>query len=183
MYLGLDLSLDGTGLVIIDDDYKIKVIELLHVEARETERLLFLEEEFLRIIDPYKNKIKLTAYETPAFRADGQQFSMGEWAGLVKLNLFKLGINVLKVAPTQLKKYVIGVGRGDKSVIILDVYKNFGVEIRQNDQADAYVVARIAHDFDFIFNQNKQLELTKPQIEVINKMILTTKTEKKKELI
>lgn len=177
MYLGLDLSLTGTGLVIIDDDYKIQVIELLHIEAREVERLLFLEEEFLNIIKPYADKIDLMAFETPAYRADGQQFSLGEWAGLVKLNLFKMGIKMLKVAPTQLKKYVTGVGKGEKGVIILDVYKNFGEEIRQNDQADAYVVARIAHDFDFIFNKNKKIDLTKAQTEVINKLILTIQKE------
>jgi Holliday junction resolvasome RuvABC endonuclease subunit len=170
MYLGLDLSLTGTGIVIIDDDYNIIIKELLHVEARETERLFFLEEMLLKILSPYKEKIFLSAYETPAFRADGQQFSMGEWSGLVKTNLFKMGLPLLKVVPLQLKKYVSGQGKGEKGLIILDVFKNFGVEIRQNDQADAYVLSRIAHDFDYIFNRKINVDLKKYQIDVLNKI-------------
>ncbi|HRZ18528.1 MAG TPA: hypothetical protein P5136_00485 [Methanofastidiosum sp.] len=175
MFLGLDLSLDSSGFVIIDDGYNIIDRRVLHVEARDTERLIFLEEEFLNAINPFKDKIKLVAYESPAYRGEGKLVEIGEWLGQVKVNISRLGLKIIKVAPNQLKKYVIGHGSGGKDLIMLDVFKNFGVEIRQNDEADAYVVARIAHDYYMMFLDKKPVlvTLTRPQTEVLNKIYKT----------
>ena len=180
MFLGLDLSLSGSGLVIIDDDYKIIEKRVMHFNAIDTERLIFLEEDFLNILKPYQEKIKLVCYESPAYKAEGKLVEIGEWLGVVKTNLHKLGLNVIKAAPNQIKKYVSGKGVGDKNLIILDVYKNFGEEIRQDDEADAYIASRISHDYYKIFKEKENLELKKYQIEVLNKI---NESISRKELI
>lgn len=45
-----------------------------------------------------------------------------------------------QVAPTSLKKYVTGVGKGKKNVIMLGAYKNWGIE-GTDDEIDAYALA------------------------------------------
>lgn len=168
MYLGLDLSLTGSGVVIIDDNYSILFSETLSVKSRDVERLLFLENKLLNILAD--KSITIAAIEGPAYQDTGRIFELGEWAGVVKLNLYKLSIPYIIVAPMQLKKYVSGTGKaGKKELIILDVYKNFGEEIRDNNIADAYVLARIARDFYCIKNE-KDVDIKKYQEDVIKKI-------------
>jgi Holliday junction resolvasome RuvABC endonuclease subunit len=70
----------------------------------------------------------------------------------------------------QLKKYVSGTGKArKKELIILDVFKNFGEEIRDNNIADAYVLSRIARDYTSGNN------LKKHQEDVIKKLKNKTK--------
>lgn len=168
MYLGLDLSLTGSGVVIIDDNYSILFSETLSVKSRDVERLLFLENKLLNILQD--KSITITAIEGPAYQDTGKIFELGEWAGVVKLNLYKLSIPYIIVAPMQLKKYVSGSGKaGKKELIILDVFKNFGEEIRDNNIADAYVLSRIARDFYYLKN-DKEYDIKKYQEDVIKKI-------------
>ncbi len=180
MFLGLDMSLTGTGFVVIDNKYNILEKEILHVDARDTERLLFIEEIFLKIIDPFKSKLKLVGIETPAFRAEGHLFDMGELSGVLKLHLFKMGIHSIGISPFSLKKYITGSAKEKiKSVIILDLFKNFGVELRNDNLADAYALARIAHNYYNLFLEKKpkKILLQKYQIDVLNNLVKTNKKE------
>lgn len=158
--------------MIINDDYTIIDSKILHVDERDTKRLFFLEEMFLNFINPHKEKIELCGIESPAFKAEGNLFNIGELNGILKLNLFKLGISNIMIAPMQLKKYLTGEGKGPKDLIILDIYKHWGLEIRQNDLADAYVLARISTDYFNAFTREKPLlkENKKYQLEVLNKL-------------
>ena len=83
--------------------------------------------------------------------------------------------------PLQLKKYVSGVGKNQgKSMIMLDVYKNFGEEIRDNDIADAYVLARICRDYYCMVNAGVgELDLKKYQLEVLEKLEQSIEKEDK----
>lgn len=172
MFLGLDLSLSSSGVVIISDDYKIQHQSTISVKQVGVERLYFLESELLKILQDYIDKIELVAIESPAYRDTGKLFDLGEWAGIVKLNLFKNTLPYILVAPLQLKKYVSGKGKNKgKDVVLLDIYKNFGEEIRQDDIGDAYVLSRIAKDFyhyqqDAYFNG---FEYQKEVLKVIKK--------------
>lgn len=168
MYLGLDLSLTGSGVVIIDDNYSILFSETLSVKSRDVERLLFLENKLFNILQD--KSITIAAIEGPAYQDTGRIFELGEWAGVVKLNLYKLSIPYIIVAPMQLKKYVSGSGKsGKKELILLDVFKNFGEEIRDNNIADAYVLSRIARDFYYLKN-GKEYDIKKYQEDVIKKI-------------
>jgi len=78
---------------------------------------------------------------------------LGELAGTVKLALFtifdkdhpnQLLRTPLQVPPMTLKKYVTGKGTAKKDEILLQVYKRYGVELSDNNAADAYGLARIA---------------------------------------
>ena len=154
MYLGLDLSLTGTGAVIIDDDYKIIHQAVWSNNYRSIDRLEFIYAEIDELIAEYhhKDNIDYAVLESPAFGVgnQGRLFDLGDAAGIVKLELAKNGIEFSLVSPQGLKKYISGKQtRGNKStkdLVILDIYKKYGVEFRENNIADAYVLARIAHD-------------------------------------
>jgi crossover junction endodeoxyribonuclease RuvC len=163
MYMGLDLSLSATGAVLIDSEYAILKKEIITSTARGTERLYLMEMSLLDFIDD--NKIDLLCIESPAYAAPGNLHELGKLAGMVELALYKKGINFIYAAPTQLKKYVTGKGIGEKSIIILDVYKYWGEEIRDNNIADAYVLSRIARDFHLT-----ETDLKKYQLEVLKKI-------------
>lgn len=150
-YLGLDLSLTGTGVSIIDDKYKIISISKLETASFGSERLSNLSKQLRSTLSTYSD-IKLACIEGPSYLSEkGHLFEIGEWTGCVKCILFDLGIKYIIATPQQNKKYVLGKAPKEgskKELIILDIYKKFGEEIRENNMADAYVLSRIAHDLD-----------------------------------
>lgn len=169
MFSGFDLSLNGTGIVVIDDACTILLQEKLTPPQGcvGVERLFFLQEQLHRILE--RKIISFGCLEGPAYgRGEGGRlFEIGEWTGVVKLNLFTQCIPFIIATPSQLKKYVTGQGKGGKELIILDVYKNFHVEIRDNDLADAYVLARIARDYHFFVHDPETLVVKTYQSDIL----------------
>lgn len=74
----------------------------------------------------------------------GQAFSIGELGGVIKLMLHMNKIPYTDVPPTVLKKFVTGKGTAMKDDIMLHVYKKWGWTAPDNNQADAYGLARMA---------------------------------------
>jgi Holliday junction resolvasome RuvABC endonuclease subunit len=85
------------------------------------------------------------AIENNAFNAMGSARSkLAELNGIVKFWLWRRKIPYVLVAPTSLKKFILGAGKGkDKSLIIREVYKAYGVDVATDDEADACVLAHI----------------------------------------
>ena len=170
MFVGIDPSLTGTGLILLAEDATIIIANKFSTPAMGVERLYHLENKLLEFLDSYKD-IKLVCIEGGAYRETGRIFDLGEWSGVLKLNLYKKGIPVIPAAPLQLKKFVSGVGINQgKEVIILDVFKNFKEEIRDADIADAYVLARMARAYHYLFISKKYIKLKKYQLEVLKKI-------------
>ena len=187
MYLGLDLSLTGSGLCLIDNNYQIIGEKKLSAPGLSgVGRLYFLEMEFNNIISAYINDLSCIycCIENPAYRAEGRIIDIGEWLGICKLNLYKKGIPFIPVAPSQLKKYILGKGVGNKTLILLDIFKRYKIEIRDDDIGDAYVLARICKDFHNVYildNKDYLKGLPSFQKEVILAIIKTTEANKLKE--
>lgn len=169
LFLGSDLSLNSSGLVLIDESATIVSQFLLKPPdgTKGIERLFFLEQSLIEFLN--QNNILYSCIESPAFGTDqGRLFDLGEWAGIFKLQLFKKGIEFIFAAPNQLKKYASGQGHSGKDTIMLDIYKNYQVEIRQNDLADAYILSRICRDYYLSCIKNEILNLKNYQTEVIS---------------
>jgi len=181
LFLGIDPSLTGSGLVVIDEKYEIVATMKLSTPTTGVERLYHLELKFLEFLEKYEKDLCLACVEGPAMREEGRLFNLGEWFGIFTLLLYKKRIETIIATPLQLKKFVSGVGKNQgKSVVILDVYKNFGQEIRDNDIADAYVLSRICRDFYCMINDNcGPLEVTKYQLEVLKKIESSREQENK----
>lgn len=186
MFVGFDLSLTGTGIVSIDSNYKIIDKIRLSVPQKGIERLFHLENKFLDFIESInsKSKIKLSFIESPAYGvSEGNLFNIGEINGIFKLHLFKRGYIFLFAAPTQVKKYCVGKGKGNKDLILLKTFQAFGEEFDSSDLADAYILARITRDYYYMYvvpDSSKVKDLKKYQLEVLKK-IRKTEEEKNKE--
>lgn len=185
MYLGLDLSLTGTGLCLIHPDYSIESTSLIHNVASDDVTRLFLNQTDLEaFLNSIKEQVTLCCIEGPAFsvRDGGHLFQIGEWTGVAKLVLYNLNIPFIIAAPLQLKKYISGTGKNvRKELIMLDIYKKYGEELRDNNIADAYVLSRIARDYDYVSTAKSDCEdLFKYQKEVIDVLIKSNKESNKK---
>lgn len=99
---------------------------------------------------------------------------MGEVGGMIRLNGFfdnpKQVGPVIIVAPSQLKKYILGSaqvagGKKTKQLIILNVFKKLGIEAQNDNEADAIVLVKIGMDLvrfaglygNKIFNGDKDI--------------------------
>lgn len=47
------------------------------------------------------------------------------------------------VAPSTLKKFILGKGKGEKSFIVREVFKAYGLDAGTDDEADACALAHI----------------------------------------
>lgn len=141
IYVGIDQSYSGFAIAIIDkkDNYLITVYKS---PLRGVDRLYDLHDHITSSLQHIN--VEDVAIEGYAF---GSQMAnmLGELGGVVKLTLKLVGPwYPLIVPPTVLKKYVTGKGQGvSKSQIMLHVYKKWGVELNDDNAADAYALARI----------------------------------------
>ena len=82
--------------------------------------------------------------ENNAFNAMGSARSkLAELNGIIKFWLWRRGIQYVLVAPTTLKKFILGSGKGEKSVILREVFKAYNLNAGTDDEADACVLAHI----------------------------------------
>jgi len=68
---------------------------------------------------------------------------LAEFGGILRCRLFDHTPDIKEVTPGQLKKFALGKGVGKKEQILLQVFKRWGVECANADEADAYVLYRI----------------------------------------
>lgn len=146
--VGLDLSLTKTGIVITQEDGSVLYSGLVKSKPTgdsvidETRRILKIAEEVVSKIDemlPGENPA-IIAIEGLAFMARNTS-ALVQLAGLnylIRVMLSELGWPFIIVAPTSLKKFITGSGKGDKDMMSMAVYKNYGFESLDNNIADAY---------------------------------------------
>lgn len=116
-------------------------------------RIDLTREYLLRWIIKYATR--LVCIEGYAYGKQTNRELMGEVGGMIRLDCFYDHPNVvgavIVVGPTQLKKYILGSsqvagGQKTKQLIMLNVYKRMGIEVTNDNQADALVLAKIAKD-------------------------------------
>jgi crossover junction endodeoxyribonuclease RuvC len=149
--IGLDLSLTHTGFAIVDADGEVLdsgVIKSKPVGDKplsETNRIVKIAEDIVCKIDerlPAENP-KLVVIEGLAFMARNTT-SLVQLSGLnylVRVMLAQLKWPFMIVAPTTLKKFITGSGKGDKDKMLMTVYKKYGFEAIDNNANDAYALA------------------------------------------
>ncbi|CAB4129630.1 hypothetical protein UFOVP115_68 [uncultured Caudovirales phage] len=151
--IGIDQSYSGFGITVMDmdsDDYHTTVFK---GEGLGVERLVDIHHKLERIITdatlklPFPSEVKV-AMEGYAFGSQMANMA-GELGAVVKMTLYGLfqkhhGKYPYIIPPTVLKKYVTGKGNGvQKNQILLQVYKNWGVEFNDDNAADSYSLAHL----------------------------------------
>lgn len=151
-YVGLDLSLTATGMAQFRGP-GFDIQTLVTDKRRGFDRLQYIREKVRRFV---------TGQGDPALRARGvgiesysmaskfNREAMGELGGIVRMMLWEEGIPFVDIAPTAVKKFITGKGSaGEKGLVMVEVFKRYGITVADNNQADAIVLAQIAeHHFE-----------------------------------
>ena len=145
VFIGIDQSFTGFGVTLLSADGERYLSRLYVPELKGTPRLDDVYRfvySLIQVWDPVLEGIAIEGYAAAAkFGAN----LAGELGATIKLAAYHVsGDEPLVVAPTQVKKYATGKGSGGKDVVLLGVYKTWGVEFDDNNLADSYVIARIA---------------------------------------
>ena len=138
--MGIDPSLTSTGLVVLSNSEVISS-ETIEVKEKGIARLLRLQDILSDRLTNFA--ADLVVIEGYAFARANQAHQMGELGGMIRMLLTTMRVSWIEVAPTQVKKFATGKGNAAKDLILMNVYKRWGVEFESNDIADAYVLARI----------------------------------------
>lgn len=169
LYVGIDPSLSRTAVVWVDgsgtwqrcdeietspSDFASDAVRLDHMETR------------LRAALEDEQRPALIAVEGYAYNADAAREKLGEWGGVLRVALYRLGMTYTVVAPATLKKFATGKGNGPKDGMRMHALKRFGFESRNNDECDAYCLGRWAAAY--VGELGARAGLTKPQLETLS---------------
>lgn len=151
---GIDQSYTGFAVAVLNyvgnigQSVQAFKAEKTWTTADNTARLLRMETWFESRVDIAKNMGEVRAVVMEGYargRVQGREES-GELSAMIRRVLWQnLGMSPVVVAPTSLKKFVVGTGKAEKSDIKLAVYKRYGFETRNDNIADAVGLAYVGH--------------------------------------
>jgi crossover junction endodeoxyribonuclease RuvC len=147
-YIGIDPSITSTAVVVLDEEGNILDQKLIKTKPEKftcyEERICHILKEISFIKDSTSEMVYL---EGISYSSKGQ--STFELAGLnffVRMLLYQNNIKYKCIAPTSVKKFITGNGQCQKNLMLLKVYKKFGIEFTDDNLCDAYSLARFAID-------------------------------------
>ncbi len=151
IFIGVDLSFSGTGFVSLSDDCSIITQQLISSSAKDCmeKRLIYITDAIMNLLNINTTDKFFIFMEGLSFGSKGQ--SMLELGGLhylLKTKLYSISsenISYETIPPTSLKKFITGSGQAKKELMLLKVYKKFGIEFSDNNICDAYCLARLSH--------------------------------------
>lgn len=173
---GYDPGLTKPALVIIDETGKILFKRVYKNNLRGIERLIWLRDEISR--DLFHYDVDHIGMEAPTYGAVGSEHARGQIDGIMEVVFHENEIPYNLIHPTQVKKFILGTGRGDKNLILLKTFQEYGEEFQDDNEADAYILARI---MEAVLNIDRtSLKLKKPQREVVEAILKGVSNEKKR---
>jgi len=175
--LGADLSLTGTGIVVLQGD-NIIVQELIKSKppteknpTTEIERIIGIKNRIIEIIEDgsapdlvvIEGVALMVKNATALVQLSGLNYMLREY-------LYSRKIPFLIAVPTTLKKFITGSGKAKKDMMMLEVYKRYGVSLTDDNECDAYSLAKLGMavlgiDTDLFEYQQEVVSLIKKQHE------------------
>jgi len=145
-YVGLDLSLIGTGIVIINNCGDIINQTLLNVKSEWYE---CMEQHINDVFDQCKfiaNIVRLqnVAIEGLSYMSVGR--TVHERTALhhmIRCYLYKKEIPFEIVPPKTLKKWATGNGNSDKKQMMANALERWGINFTDDNLCDAYCLAKM----------------------------------------
>ena len=170
--LGLDPGL-SLGVSIQGADRA--VLKTVQIEATDPMiRLQELWEKLLPLFNPVPDMVAVESYSM-ARRGSGT-FTIGEMGGVLRLIVGAFRVPLVAIAPQSLKKFAHGKGNdAEKARVILAVFKTWGVEAKNDNEADAFILGKIA--YHLVSNSNSDLlEYQKEVLDTYGKKIQRSHT-------
>lgn len=166
--MGIDASLSGFAIAMMPDDDTLPLAWHHAFSGAGTARLAavrkYLNDHIMQFTSSGVHTIEDVALEDTV-RSSFSSLAMGELAATVKLTLYDSlmvgkGRTPLRVPPNTLKKFATGRGNAKKNEVLLSCYKKWGMEFRDDNEADAYVLSRISAGlFDNAYEEEILLQL------------------------
>jgi Holliday junction resolvasome RuvABC endonuclease subunit len=156
--VGIDQSLTGFAMCVVDiadpTKYEVWVYSSPNKGVQRLNDIAHFIASKFEFLEENGNDVYDIAMEGTVLHSQAASV-LGELAGVVKLVLFSIFEEhanerlktPLQVPPMTLKKFVSGKGTATKDLMLLNVYKRYGVELSDNNAADAYGLARIAAEY------------------------------------
>ncbi len=148
-YVGIDASLTGTGFAIKDTEkpegqqFEYKTIKSKPEDFKDdTDRMIYLRDTILNSIPVGVEMVCIEDVFVGANPGSGLRLAM--LAGCIRSGLRDKGIPFEVFPPSAIKKHMTGKGVAPKEVMMLQVYKKFGIEVEDNNQADAIAMSNLA---------------------------------------
>ena len=137
--VGLDLSLTGTGVCL----YSSGTIESYTIDTQKRLGMDRIDYIVSKCLDAASSCDVIVMEDLALQSRNGKAMERAGLAYVLRWRLWKVGKPFILVAPGALKKFVAGKGNAEKDKMILEVYKRFGIEAADNNQADAIGLAYI----------------------------------------
>lgn len=150
-FLGLDLSLNGTGISVLSHDGSLIESKLIKLNTNKTNlykgqaRIKVIVDIILSILNKYSPQ--RVAVEGYSFGSKGRSFiDLAELGGVVRYELTNRKLDWVEIPPKTLKKMVSGNGNADKVQMMEAVHQRYGVKFEDDNENDAYCLARALID-------------------------------------
>lgn len=135
--VGLDLSLTATGVAFGGLAARIST------KKDGCERLAAVRERVLEFLTPLPDLVGIEGY---SFNSKYGGERLGELGGVIRLQLWELGIPFVEIPPASVKKYATGSGTASKDEVLGAAIRRLGYERDDHNEADALWVRAMAYD-------------------------------------
>ena len=169
-FYGIDLSLTATGFAAAESPGALPFLSTIGFKKLSDEARL------AAIVDAVLERIR-----SPRMVAI-EGLALGSKTGLsaercaihymIRVSLWESKVPFVVVPPSALKKFVTGSGVGEKSLVIREVYRRWGVEAGDDNQADAAGLCYVAQAWAKVTPESS---LIGPQKEVLKSLAKTNK--------
>lgn len=122
------LGYQHTGLITFP---KLKGMARVHAIVSEVKEVVL------------KEKPKLVMIEGYGYANAHSLALLVEIGGAIRHLLWEMGVPYLEIPPNNLKQYTTGSGATKKDLMLLEVFKRWGEEIKDDNIADAYALAKM----------------------------------------
>lgn len=138
--IGLDPSFTATGVAKIDGE-SVAFRTLPPARGTGLERAVEVRENILSAIYPGCAMVVIEGLAFSRNDPSSQERAFLHYS--VREHLKDLGIACYVVPPTTLKKFVTGKGVAEKNLMLLEVYKRWGISANNDNEADSIGLAMI----------------------------------------
>jgi len=141
--VGIDQSKRHTGVCVLRDDGSLLSFRLIEPPAKITNdtHLVFIRKALSELLLEVRPAIAVM--EGYSFGSLNKKFDLGEVGAVVKLCVHDSNAKLYVCAPTLLKKFITGRGDADKNDIRTHIHSLYGLDITDDNLADAYGLAQL----------------------------------------
>lgn len=150
VYVGIDQSLTGTGLIAFDDQANLLLQDCIgsapgRTPMEEVERFVNLfAGVHAAVMKVAAGRQVCAVMEDFAYAQAHQMAALGGLGWHFRIMMSRTNWHFATCGTNTLKKVATGQGTSQKEQVILGVYKRWTFEASDNNIADAYVLARLA---------------------------------------